>query len=191
MDRSLFLTCHYSSLRYGRPIRLITRHSKTHRWVQKRRYSLPGACAPNGEFPEPDQRDLPCPVLLPKIFRFARRANQNYKLRRPVLLRGALAIVTNVGAGCGGRGSVGCGTRLQGGLPVSNRHHARRTTPKPGEAFWRRRVAVYGKTVWSWHPLLVLNRRRCCEPNRARQHLQSADDGDKTNSSPGRARHKP
>jgi hypothetical protein len=48
---------------------------------------------------------------------------------------------------------------------------ARRTTPKPGEAFWRRRVAAYGKTVWSWHPLLVSNRRRCCEPNRARQNL--------------------
>jgi hypothetical protein len=34
------------------------------------------------------------------------------------------------------------------------------------EAAWRRRVAD-GKTVWFWHPLLVLNRRRCCEPNRA------------------------
>jgi hypothetical protein len=30
---------------------------------------------------------------------------------------------------------------------------------------------AYGKTVWSWHPLLVLNWRRCCEPNRARQNL--------------------
>jgi hypothetical protein len=50
---------------------------------------------------------------------------------------------------------------------------------------------AYGKTVWSWHPLLVSNRRRFFEPNRARQNLQSADDGDKTNSSPGRARHKP
>ena len=29
------------------------------------------------------------------------------------------------------------------------------------------------------------------QPDRARQDLQSADDGDKTNSSPGRARHKP
>jgi hypothetical protein len=134
---------------------------------------------------------LPCPVPLAKIFRFARRANQTYKLRRPVLQRGALAIVTNVGAGCGGRGSVGCGTRLQGGVPVSNRHHARRTTPKPGDAFWRRRVAAYGKTVWSWHPLLVLNRRRFSQAQPGSQNLQSADDGDKTNSSPGRARHKP
>jgi hypothetical protein len=28
---------------------------------------------------------------------------------------------------------------------------------------------AYGKTVWSWHPLLVSSRRRCCEPNRARK----------------------
>jgi hypothetical protein len=28
---------------------------------------------------------------------------------------------------------------------------------------------AYGKTVWSWHPLLVSNRRRCCEPNRVRK----------------------
>jgi hypothetical protein len=48
-----------------------------------------------------------------------------------------------------------------------------------------------GKTVWSWHPLLVSSRRRSCEPDRVRQNRQSADDGDKTNSSPGRARHKP
>ena len=39
----------------------------------------------------------------------------------------------------------------------------------PPRASWRRRVAD-GKNAWSWHPLLVLNRRRCCEPNRALQH---------------------
>jgi hypothetical protein len=50
---------------------------------------------------------------------------------------------------------------------------------------------VYGKTVWSWHPLLVSSWRRFCEPDRVRQNRQSADDGDKTNSSPGRARYKP
>ena len=53
------------------------------------------------------------------------------------------------------------------------------------------KAAADGKTVWSWHPLLVSSRRRFGRPDRARQDLQSADDGDKTNSSPGRARHKP
>jgi len=28
-----------------------------------------------------------------------------------------------------------------------------------------------GKTVWSWHPLLVSSRRRCGEPDRVRQNL--------------------
>ena len=30
---------------------------------------------------------------------------------------------------------------------------------------------AYGKTVWSWHPLLVSSRRRCCESSRARKTL--------------------
>src|ERR1700761_889135 len=51
-------------------------------------------------------------------------------------------------------------------------------------------ASAYGEAVWSWHPLLVSNRRRRCEPNRASRYLQSADDGDKRNSSLGRARSK-
>jgi hypothetical protein len=50
---------------------------------------------------------------------------------------------------------------------------------------------AYGEVVWSWHPLLMSSSRRCCEPNRVSQGRQSTDDGDKTNSSPGRARRKP
>jgi hypothetical protein len=50
---------------------------------------------------------------------------------------------------------------------------------------------AYGKTVWSWHPLLVSSQRRFFESNRVRQNRQFAGDGDKTNSSPRRARHKP
>jgi hypothetical protein len=38
---------------------------------------------------------------------------------------------------------------------------------------------AYDKTVWSWHPLLMLNRRRFCEPDRVRQGRQFADDGGK------------
>jgi hypothetical protein len=72
------------------------------------------------------QRDLPCPVPFTKRFRLTRRANQNYKPRRLVLKRGALAIVTNVGTGCGGRGSVGVRSISQGGFPVSGIACARR-----------------------------------------------------------------
>src|SRR5439155_25685513 len=48
-----------------------------------------------------------------------------------------------------------------------------------------------GKAVWFWHPLLVLNPWRQVGPTGPCTSLQSADDGDKTNSSPGRARNKP
>jgi len=41
-------------------------------------------------------------------------------LRVSRLTQGALAIVVNVGAGCGGRGSVGHELKSQGGLPVSD-----------------------------------------------------------------------
>ncbi len=81
---------------------------------------------------------MPCPVPLRKIFLLSRRANQNYKPRRLVPERGALAIVTNVGTGCGGRGGVVCEDRLQGGLPVSDRHHVRRATPNPPSLKLRR-----------------------------------------------------
>jgi hypothetical protein len=39
-------------------------------------------------------------------------------------------------------------------------------------------VVADGKTVWSWHPLRVLNRRRCVGPTGLRQSI-FADDGDK------------
>ena len=68
--------------------------------------------------------------------------------------RGALAIVTNVGTGCGGRGSVGRAC-FRGAVSVSD-HAVRRTND----------ANVYGKTVWSWHPLLVSSWRRFFEPNR-------------------------
>ena len=58
-------------------------------------------------------------------------------------------------------------------------------------ASWRRWVAD-GEAVWSWHPLLVSSRRRFfrAQPGLA-DAIQFADDGDKRNSSPGRARSKP
>jgi hypothetical protein len=47
-------------------------------------------------FIEPDQCDLPCPVVLAKIFRFPRRANHNYNCR-VLSHRGALRNVINAG----------------------------------------------------------------------------------------------
>jgi hypothetical protein len=50
-------------------------------------------------------RAFPCPAPFAKIFPFAAIPNQIY-IDSILSLRGALAIVTNVGAGCGGRGSA-------------------------------------------------------------------------------------
>ena len=61
----------------------------------------------------------------------------------------------------------------------------------PGEATRRRREAAYDEGVWSWHPLLMSSERRGVGPTGRRTSRQSADDGDKRNSSPGRARRKP
>jgi hypothetical protein len=54
-------------------------------------------------FLEPDQSDLPCPDLFAKIFRFAIPPNHFYIPAIPSHREGRFAIVTDVGAGCGGR----------------------------------------------------------------------------------------
>ena len=63
--------------------------------------------------------------------------------RHPVPRRGASAIVTNVGTGCGGRDSVGRETKSQGGFPVSGYSSRRRPALKrtakpcgPGTRCW-------------------------------------------------------
>jgi len=48
---------------------------------------------------------------------------------------------------------------------------------------------AYGKTVWSWHPLLVSSRRSFGWPNRVRQNINPPATEARTNSSPRRARH--
>jgi hypothetical protein len=70
------------------------------------RYKAAIADAPKTEFVEPFQSDLPCPGLPLKIFPFPSRPNHLRITFHPVPRRGTLAIVTNVGAGSGGRGSV-------------------------------------------------------------------------------------
>ena len=72
--------------------------------------------ARKSEFLPPIQRDAIRPVPRAKINRFALTPNQHYNLRYPGPRRGALAIVTNVGAGCGGRGSVGRAGLIAGRL---------------------------------------------------------------------------
>jgi hypothetical protein len=84
----------------------------------------------------------------------------------PSRYKGRIAIVTEVGMGCGGRSSVGRARRI---LRVRERSGGAQTND----------VAADGKAVWSWHPLLVSSRRRSCGPDRASRDRQFADDGDK------------
>jgi hypothetical protein len=53
-----------------------------------------------------------------------------------------LAIVTNVGAGCGGRGSVGRANVIAGRFPVS------------GHSALTNGADAYGEVVWSCSPVL-------------------------------------
>ena len=73
---------------------------------QPLKMSEKAAAAPKCDFSLQLQADLPRPAPHAKIFRFSPAPNHPYNSRHPVPRRGALAIVTNVGAGCGGRGSV-------------------------------------------------------------------------------------
>ena len=56
-----------------------------------------------------------------------RRANQSYNFRRLIPHEGASAIVTNVGVGCGGRGSVGRASMIAGRFFRERSSRARRT----------------------------------------------------------------
>jgi hypothetical protein len=59
------------------------------------------------------QITISCPAAAQKIFRFGRR--HLYKLAPSHPKKGRIAIVTKRAVGCGGRGSVGYATELQGG----------------------------------------------------------------------------
>src|SRR5258708_3299067 len=67
----------------------------------------PFLVAHRGEFPEPNQPVSTRPVLAAKIFPFAIPPNHPHNSRTSSLYEGRIAIVTDVGMGCGGRGSVG------------------------------------------------------------------------------------
>jgi hypothetical protein len=102
---------------------------------------------------------------------------------RPGPQRGVSRSSLTLGMGCGGRGSVGRVRDGRAGFGLSQtreRSNGAQTTD----------VEADGKAVWSWHPLLMPSWRRCVGPTGLRQAI-SANDGDKTNSSPGRARRKP
>ena len=109
-----------------------------------------------------------CPPLPAKIFRLIRRANQIYKLRRPGPKRGASAVVTNVGPGCGGRESVGRARDRRAVQSVSSSQRAGRTTQ-----------VAYGKTVWSRLPLLVPSCRWRYRFRPETMRHQAGSDGDK------------
>lgn len=61
---------------------------------------------------------------------------------------------------------------------------------RAGWSVWREEAAD-GKTVWSWHPLLVSSRRRFATAQPGDANRQFAGDGGQRNSAPGRSRHKP
>jgi hypothetical protein len=69
--------------------------------------------------------------------------------------RGAARDRHERGAGCGGRGSVGRVRGSQGRLSWA-RERTKRARTNGADAD--------GEVVWSWHPLLVLNRRRQVGP---------------------------
>ena len=120
--------------------------------------------------------------------------------------RGALAIVTNVGMGCGGRGSVGRAGVIAG-LAFGLRERSagaqdeRRCSPAsqktsagvhyPAKLLFARTGRVRQNRVVLAPVAGVKSAEILSGPTGSCKTVESADDGDKTNSSPGRARHKP
>ncbi len=87
-----------------------------------------------------------CRAPRAKIFRFADDPNQTYKFRRLIPHEGRIAIVTDVGMGCGGRDSVVRADVIAGRVDeIRERSSSAQTSG----------VVADGEVVWSWHPLLV------------------------------------
>ena len=87
-----------------------------------------------------------CRVPCAKIFRFAPDPNQTYNARRLIPHEGRIAIVTDVGMGCGGRENVVRADMIAGRIDeIRERSGARETSG----------MVADGEVVWSWHPLLV------------------------------------
>ncbi|MEH2572559.1 hypothetical protein V1272_001894 [Bradyrhizobium sp. AZCC 1708] len=95
-----------------------------------------------------------------------------------------MAIVTNVGTGCGGRGSVGRVDVVAGRFCRERTQRAGRTALKRLRPNFGRHAlggseslaeeAAYGKTVWSWHPWLVSSWRRFAALNRVMRAVNSS-----------------
>jgi hypothetical protein len=122
-------------------------------------HPVPASVIParRGDFLQLFQRDFPRPLPHAKIFRFARTPNHPYNSCHPVPRRGALAIVTNVGAGCGGRGSVG---RVD---VVAGRFYRERTQ-RAGRTALKRLRHCFGRQALGW--LKVCGRGSCVRQNR-------------------------
>jgi hypothetical protein len=128
---------------------------------------------------EPRVRTRRCPAPSRKIFRLTRRANQRYRLRRPARERGvSRSSRTRVGMRWTRQRRRG---RWFAGRSFRERTMARRTN---GACCVRQNRVVPTPVAGA-----KLSVAASIRPDRLSH--QAGSDGDKTNSSPGRARHKP
>jgi hypothetical protein len=111
------------------------RYARTRWRLLTMRVYGPTGFARRGKVLQSFQADLPRPVLREKRIPFTRDPNQSYKSRHPGPQEGRIAIVTNVGPGCGGRESAGRVMRIAGRVSRERSARARWTahlrTAKP------------------------------------------------------------
>src|SRR6266850_3148304 len=120
--------------------------------------------------------------VFPKNISVPTHPKSDLELSHPTPPEGRIAIVTDAGCGCGGRGSVRRATWLQGGSckwPVSDQTASRRTA-----------LTRTAKSCGPDAPTLASSSRRLVGPTGRGQNLNPLDDGGKRARSPGRARHK-
>jgi hypothetical protein len=134
------------------------------------------------DFPPQLQTDLPCPVSVAKIFRFATDPNHSYNSRHPVPREGrwpSSRTLGRVAVDAAASGAKGVRRAV-----IRERSTARRRTalkrlrqifgwPALGWLKFLAEEAAYGKTVWSWRPWLVSSRRRFAKPDRAMRAVNS------------------
>jgi hypothetical protein len=147
--------------------------------------------------------DLPRPVYARKTIRFATDPNQHYKLRRLILHEGRWPSSRTLGWDAVDAAASGAQCAGRAGLKTCEPQAARRRTmlnPPSREASadgYQARRKLWRRWPRTAKPCGPGTRCWCqvgggiASPTGPSQNRQFADDGDKTNSSPGRARHKP
>jgi hypothetical protein len=126
-----------------------------------------------------------------KIFLFLSTPNHPYISRHPVPVEGRWPSSRTLGRDAVDAAVSGAWSCSQGGLSSVSEHSVQTTGANARRSLWAKTGGCVRQNRVILAPVAGVKLTEARRPNRVQTTLQSVSDGDKTNSSPGRARYKP